>query len=46
MSQGNHYEDKPAAAEPLRPKPPSALASRARQRLWLRGTLELVHVGA
>ena len=45
-SHGNHCADKPAAAEPLRPKPPYALAGRARQRLWLRGTLELVHVGA
>jgi len=45
-SHGNHCADKPAATEPLRPKPPSALTGRARQRLWLRGTLELAHVGA
>jgi len=43
---GIHRADKPAAAEPLRHEPASALASRARQRQWLRGTLGLVHVGA
>lgn len=45
-SPGIHRADKPAAAEPLRHEPTSALAGRARQRQWLRGTLELVHVGA
>lgn len=45
-SPGIHRADKPAAAEPLRHEPASALTSRARQRQWLRGTLGLVHVGA
>jgi len=43
-STGIHCADKPAAAEQLRHEPPSALAGRARQRLWLRGTLEQFHV--
>lgn len=45
MSPDIHRADKPAAAEPLRHEPASALAGRARQRQWLRGTLELVNVG-
>jgi hypothetical protein len=43
-SPGIHCAGKPAAAEQLRHEPPSALAGRARQRLWLRGTLEQFHV--
>src|SRR3982751_4678732 len=39
-SPGIHCADKSVAAEQLRHDPPSVLVGGARQRQWLRGTLE------
>jgi hypothetical protein len=44
-SPRNFCHDRPVAAELLRHAPPSALAGGARQRQWLRGTLEPVLCG-